>query len=223
MDREGYKPEHIPLATVRRLASYFNCLQRLRERGIQQVSSQQLAERIGIKPSQLRHDLYYFGEFGQPGYGYDVALLEGELAKILNVEPGQNMIIVGAGNLGQAIATYRNFETRGFCVKGLFDINPRLVGLAIGGVQVRDIDEIPEVVAKEKVSIGVITVPAEGAQATADLLIQAGIQGIWNFAPVELQVPEGIPVQNEHLSVGLLTLSYLIKRRPARVPCTSKS
>lgn len=215
MGREGNKIEHIPLAAVRRLPSYFNCLRQLRESGIQHISSHELAEQIGIKPSQLRHDLYYFGEFGQRGYGYNVALLERELAKILNVEQGQNMIIVGAGNLGQAIATYKNLETRGFYVKGLFDINPRLIGLVIGGVRVRDIDEIPEVVAKEKVSIGVITVPSEAAQATADLLVQAGIRGIWNFAPVELQVPKGIPVQNEHLSVGLLTLSYLIRHRSA--------
>jgi len=213
MGREDHKPEHIPLATVRRLASYFNCLRRLRERGVQQVSSKQLADRIGIKSSQVRHDLYYFGEFGQRGYGYEVASLERELAKILNVEHGQNMIIVGAGHIGQAIANYKNFEGRSLYVKGLFDINPRLIGLVIGGVRVRDIDEIPQVVVEEKVSIGVITVPAEAAQSTADILVQAGIRGIWNFAPVELQVPEEIPVQNEHLSVSLLTLSYLMKHR----------
>jgi redox-sensing transcriptional repressor len=147
-----------------------------------------------------------------------VALLERELAKILNIEQGQNMVIVGAGNVGQAIASYRNFQTRGFYVKGLFDINPKLIGLVIGDVRVRDVDEIPQVVEEENISVGVIAVPAEAAQATADLLVQAGIRGIWNFAPVELQVPEGIPVQNEHLSVGLLTLSYLIKNNAVRSP-----
>ncbi len=197
--------------TISRLARYLNCITLLPQDLYHEISSKELAGKIDLKPTQVRQDFHHFGGFGQAGYRYRVpALMEG-LERILGLDQQQNMIIVGAGHLGQAIANYRKFETIGLKLVGLFDINPRLIGMTIRDVPVRDIDEMPNIVESENAIIGIITTPATAAQETADLMITAGIRGIWNFSPTNIAVPPDVVVQNEHLSVGLMTLSYKLK------------
>jgi redox-sensing transcriptional repressor len=201
----------IPQMTISRLARYLNCLSLLPQDLYQEISSKELAGKINLKPTQVRQDFHHFGGFGQAGYRYKVPALIGGLESILGLDQQQNMIIVGLGHLGQAIANYRKFETIGLNLVGLFDINPRLIGMTIRDVPVRDIDEMPDVVERENAIIGIITTPASAAQKTADLMIEAGIRGIWNFSPMDIAVPPDVVVQNEHLSVGLMTLSYKLK------------
>lgn len=212
MDRKVVKKK-IPQMTITRLAQYLNCLTLLPREHYEEISSKALAGKIDLKPTQVRQDFHHFGGFGQAGYRYKVKdLIEG-LEKILGLDRQQNMIIVGLGHLGQALANYRKFERLGLRLVGLFDINPRLIGITIRDVRVRDIDEIPGVVREENVSIGTIATPADAAQSVADLLISSGIRGIWNFSPTNVAVPPNVIVQNEHLSVGLMTLSYKLKQQ----------
>ena len=212
MDRKVGKKK-IPQMTITRLAQYLNCLTLLPREHYEEISSKALASKIDLKPTQVRQDFHHFGGFGQAGYRYKVKdLIEG-LEKILGLDQQQNMIIVGLGHLGQALANYRKFEHLGLRLVGLFDINPRLIGITIRDVRVRDIDEIPSVVEEENVRIGTIATPADAAQSAADLLVSSGIRGIWNFSPINVTVPPNVTVQNEHLSVGLMTLSYKLKQQ----------
>lgn len=197
--------------TISRLARYLNSLSLLPQDLYREISSKELAAKIDLKPTQVRQDFHHFGGFGQAGYRYRVPALMDGLERILGLDQQQNMIIVGAGHLGQAIANYRKFETIGLKLVGLFDVNPRLIGMTIRDVLVRDIDEMPKIVESENAIIGIITTPAAAAQQTADLMINAGIRGIWNFSPMNIVVPPDVVVQNEHLSVGLMTLSYKLK------------
>jgi redox-sensing transcriptional repressor len=171
-----------------------------------------LAEKIGLKPTVIRQDFHHFGGFGQAGYRYKVNNLIEGLEKILGLDQKQNVIIVGVGHLGQALANYRNFDKLGLRLVGLFDVNPRLIGITIRDVRVRDIDEIPSVVQRENVQISIITTPADVAQSTTNLLIESGVKGIWNFSPMNVTGPAGIIIQNEHLSIGMMTLSYQLKQ-----------
>jgi len=202
----------IPHMTITRLAQYLNCLSLLPREHYKEISSKELAAKIGLKPTVIRQDFHHFGGFGQAGYRYKVPNLIDGLERILGLDQKQNVIIVGVGHLGQALANYRNFEKLGLRLVGLFDINPRLIGITIRDVRVRDIDEIPGVVERDNVAIGIITTPAEAAQSTANLLAHAGVKGIWNFSPVNVAGPAGVIIQNEHLSVGMMTLSYMLKQ-----------
>lgn len=202
----------IPHMTISRLAHYLNCLSLLPQEHYREISSKELAAKIDLKPTQVRQDFHHFGGFGQAGYRYKVKNLIEGLEKILGLDKEQNMIIVGLGHLGQALANYRKFEYLGLRLVGLFDINPRLIGITIRDVRVRDIDEIPAVVEEKKVNIGIIATPTEAAQSTANLLISSGIRAIWNFSPINISTPPFVAVQNEHLSVGLMTLSYKLKQ-----------
>ena len=203
--------KRIPQSTVRRLSQYLNCLSLLSSEKCREISSHELAERVGVKSTQIRQDFHYFGGFGQPGCRYNVGQLIGELEAILGLDKPQNMIIVGAGNIGQALAHYDKFEPLGFRLKGIFDVNPRLFGLKIRGVGVRDVKELPRFVKDHHIRIGIITTPARVAQSVADLLVRIKIKGIWNFSPMNVTAPEGVSMVNENLSVGLMTLSHKIK------------
>jgi len=202
----------ISTAVIKRLPRYYRYLGELLENEVVRISSKELSEKMHVTASQIRQDLNNFGGFGQQGYGYNVEHLYNEVAKILGLENHYSVVIIGSGNLGQALANYTDFEKRGFVVEGLFDINPRLVGITVRGIEVQDIDRMKEFVCKNKIDIAVLTIPKTKAPAIANDLTDCGIKGIWNFAPVDLDLDDShIVVENVHLSESLMTLSYRIK------------
>ena len=198
-------------AIIRRLPRYRRYLNELRKQGVKKISSNELSELIGYTASQIRQDLNTFGGFGQQGYGYSVDSLFQEINKILGLDREYKTIVVGIGNLGQAITNYTYYYKIGFNIVGLFDVNPRLVGLSINDVLVRDFSEMSDFVKENDIDIAIICVNRENAQKVADVLVDAGIEGIWNFAPVDLDVPHDVAVENGHLSDSLHTLSFLIR------------
>ncbi len=205
-------PKKISTAVIKRLPRYYRYLGELLENDVVRISSKELSIRMGVTASQIRQDLNNFGGFGQQGYGYNVEHLYTEIAKILGLEKIYNIIIVGAGNLGQALANYLDFEKRGFVIKGLFDVNPRLIGISVRGIEIKDIDKMEEFVKNNNIDIAVLTLPKQKAPKIANDLADWGIKGIWNFAPIDLQVQnEDVVVENVHLSESLMTLSYEIK------------
>ena len=165
-----------------------------------------------VTASQIRQDLNNFGGFGQQGYGYNVKYLYTEIGKILGLEKNHNMIIIGAGNLGQALANYAAFEKRGFVLKGIFDVNPTLVGVSIRGVPIRMMSELREFVSKNDIEIAALTIPKARAVDVANELVEHGVRAIWNFAHTDLNLPEHVIVENVHLSESLMRLSYNISR-----------
>lgn len=179
---------------------------------MERISSNDLSIRMKVTASQIRQDLNNFGGFGQQGYGYNVKYLYTEIAKILGIDRQHNIIIIGAGNLGQAIANYANFEKRGFMIKGMFDINPRLIGLVVRGIEIRGVEDLEHFIVENEVQIAALTIPKTKAPEIADRLVGAGIKAIWNFAHVDLVMPERIQVENVHLSDSLMKLSYSISR-----------
>ncbi len=210
MDR--MKP-NISMAVIRRLPKYYRYLNELMEKGITRISSKEFGRILGFTASQIRQDLNCFGGFGQQGYGYNVRELRDEIANILGINKTKNAIIVGAGNLGQAIANYRGFRGSGFVLKAMFDINPRLVGISIRDIKIMDIDDMGEFIKNSGVNAGIICTPKEGAQSVADRLTGEGIKAIWNFAPTDLEVPEDVIVENVHLSESLMVLAYMMNER----------
>jgi len=167
---------------------------------------------MSVRATQIRHDLNNCGGFGHQGYGYNVEYLYSEIAKILGLENHYSVIVIGAGNLGQALANYTDFEKRGFVIKGLFDVNPRLVGISVRGIEVMDMDSVTDYVQENNIDIAILTVPKMKAPAIANELVACGIGGIWNFAPVDLEISDThVVVENVHLSESLMTLSYRIK------------
>lgn len=206
------KDLQVSITVIRRLPKYHRYLSELLEKGISRISSQELSNLTGFTASQIRQDLNNFGGFGQQGYGYNVEDLHRELGKILGLDKKYNAIIVGAGNLGQAIANYKGFEDAGFKVLSLFDRNPRMIGLKIRDIEVRDVETIRDYIDNHNVEIGIITTPKESAQKVADLYIESGIKGIWNFAPTDLVHPDNVVVENVRLNESLFILSYFLKR-----------
>lgn len=209
-DNNG-EPAYVPEATVLRLPLYLNRLKALREAGVQCISSRALAEQLKIKAGQLRHDFHHFGGFSQPGHPYEVEVLIRRLMEIMALDQSTPYVIVGAGLLGQAIASYSRFEEDGFHLCGIFDINPRILGMSIRDIPVRDMDEMSDFVREKSIPIAVLAVPPSAAQEVADRLVDAGVRGIWNFAPMDLKVPEDVVVQDEFLSVGIMALNYKVK------------
>lgn len=207
MDR---KKSNISMAVIKRLPKYQRYLRELLKRDIDRISSKELSSRIGFTASQIRQDLNCFGDFGQQGYGYNVQDLYDEICKILGLTDDYKMVIVGSGNIGQAVANYLYFEKLGFKLYGLFDKNPKLIGLRIRDIKIRDIDELESFVGENNIDIGIICVPMNTAQSVCDQLTSKGVKGIWNFAPVDLQVDDDVIVENVHLSESLLTLSCLL-------------
>jgi len=207
------RKKNISMAVIRRLPKYHRYLKELLTNDVDRISSKELGERIGFTASQIRQDLNCFGDFGQQGYGYNVKELLNEISGILGLSKEYKMIIIGAGNIGQAIANHTRFQRLDFNLAGIFDVNPKLIGLKIRDVEVIDIDELVSFLKVTPVDIGVICVTKNNAQTVTDLMVENGVKGIWNFAPVDLEVPEEIIVENVHLSESLLTLSCLMNDR----------
>lgn len=200
--------ENIPNAVVKRLPMYYRHLGELRESGVERISSSELSERMNVTASQIRQDLNHFGGFGQQGYGYNVEYLHTIIGNILGLNKIYHVIIIGAGNLGRALANYTNFEKSGFVITGIFDSNPELRGEMIRTVSVSHMDELEMFFEKNKIDIAVLTVPKSAAPDIADRLVKLGVKAFWNFAHVDLKVPEDVVVESVHLSDSLMKISY---------------
>jgi len=195
-------------AVIRRLPKYYRYLSELEALGIERVSSSRMSHDMNLNASQIRRDLNCFGGFGQQGYGYQVGRLKQEIMRILGIGSSYRAVIVGAGNIGQALLKYRHFADEGYEIVAVFDADPNLIGREVAGRPIRSMDELPEFVKNNGVDIGIIAVPKPFAQKTADMLVSLGVKGIWNFAPVDVQVRRGVSVENVHLSDSLYILSY---------------
>ena len=204
--------KEISQAVVGRLPRYFRYLGELKDEGVERISSQELSELMKVTASQIRQDFNNFGGFGQQGYGYNVEFFFFFFGRILGLENKHNFIIIGAGNLGRALGNYMNFERRGFIFKGMFDKNPELIGSDVRGIKVMPMEEMERFVRENDIDIAILTIPKTSAVEVADRLVQNGIRAIWNFAHVDLNVPDGIQVENVHLSDSLMKLSYNINR-----------
>ncbi len=202
--------KEISKAVITRLPRYYRYLGELLEEGVERISSNELSDRMQVTASQIRQDLNHFGGFGQQGYGYNVRHLYTEIGKILGVDRKHNLIIIGAGNLGQAIANYANFEKRGFIIKGMFDVNPRLIGMVVRGIKIRGVDDLEKFIKENDVQMAALTIPKAKAPEIAERLVNAGVKAIWNFAHVDLEVPDDVVVENVHLSESLMRLSYRV-------------
>ncbi len=203
----------IPEATVARLPVYLQMLVEQAELGIDSISSEGLAELAGVNAAKVRKDLSYLGSYGTRGVGYEVDHLVYQVRRELGLDHEWPVVIVGAGNLGQALAGYGGFDERGFPVAGIVDIDPSKVDTVVGGARVRSLDQLSQIVAARNVSIGVIATPPSAAQAASDLLVAAGVTSILNFAPTLLSVPLGVTVRKVDLAVELQILSYHEQRR----------
>ncbi len=195
-------------AVVRRLPKYYRYLSELEAAGIERVSSSRMSTDMNLNASQIRRDLNCFGGFGQQGYGYQVSRLKQEIMKILGIGSSYKAIIVGAGNIGQALLKYRNFDEEGYHIVAVFDAEPALIGRDVGGLTIRPMNELAEFMRGNVVDIGIIAVPKTYAQQLADDLVSMGVRGLWNFAPVDVEARKGISVENVHLSDSLYILSY---------------
>lgn len=204
------KKKNISMAVIKRLPKYNRYLNELVNNDVDRISSKELSEKIGFTASQIRQDLNCFGDFGQQGYGYNVKELNNEIKKILGLTKEYKTIIIGAGNIGQAIANYINFQKMGFDLKEIFDVNPNLFGLKIRDIEIRDVGTLDDYLKENETDIVIICVPSKSAQKICDTVVKNNVKGIWNFAPVDLNVPEDVIVENVHLSESLLTLSCLL-------------
>ena len=203
----------IPDATVSRLPVYLRILGEQRDMGVDSISSDRLAELGGVNAAKVRKDLSYLGSYGTRGVGYEVAYLIFQIQRELGLTHDWPVVIVGAGNLGQALAGYGGFGERGFPVAAIVDVDPAKVGTVLGGVRVRAVDELPQIVTSKRINIGVVATPSVAAQDAADRLVAAGVTSILNFAPVVLSVPAGVEVRKVDLAVELQILSYYEQRR----------
>ncbi len=202
----------ISRAVIKRLPRYRRYLADLQKKNVDRISSNELSNLIGYTASQIRQDLNNFGGFGQQGYGYNIQSLYNEIGSILGLDQEYKMVIVGTGNLGQAIANYTHYYKSGFMVTAMFDVNPRLIGLRINDIEVLDYDQLEGFLRNNTVDIGIICTNKDSAQEVVDKLCDGGVKGIWNFAPMDLQVPEGVAMENVHLSDSLHSLAYYINR-----------
>ena len=201
----------ISQAVVRRMPRYYRYLGDLLEQGVERVSSNELSKLMKVTASQIRQDLNNFGGFGQQGYGYNVRYLYDEIGKILGLNQTYNLIIIGAGNLGQAIANYGKFDRLGFKTIALFDVSPNVIGKEIRGIKVYSLEELEEFCKNNRVDIAALTMPKRSADNTAQRLVELGIRAIWNFAHVDLELADdSVVVENVHLSDSLMQLSYNI-------------
>ncbi len=203
----------ISQAVIGRLPRYYRYLGDLKDEGVERISSQELSRRMNVTASQIRQDFNNFGGFGQQGYGYNVDYLYNEIGKILGLNEEHNLIIVGAGNLGRALTNYSNYENRGFHFMGLFDKNPEFVGKKIGSLEIMPMDKIEDFIIDNGIDIVVIAIPKAGAVQVADRVVKIGVKAIWNFAHVDLNVPDDVVVENVHLSDSLMKLSYNLASR----------
>lgn len=204
--------EKISTAVIKRLPRYYRHLGELLELGVERISSGELSERMKVTASQIRQDLNNFGGFGQQGYGYNVKYLYDEIAKILGLDEKHNVVIIGAGNLGRAIAGYANFEKRGFVITGIFDIDEKLKGTKIRGIEVKHLSELDKFAKNNTIDIAALTIPKNEAVKVADKLVKLGVKAFWNFAHTDILVPSDVIVESVHLSESLMRISYNLKR-----------
>ena len=200
----------IPRPTVKRLSLYLRELELRGEQNQQTTSSKQLGSALGLTDAQVRKDLAYFGQFGHPGIGYQVAELTGQLRKILGTDRKWNAAVVGAGNIGRAVMAYARFRRKGFDIVAIFDNDPAVIGTSIAGRCVRPMEDIGALVRERDIKIGILAVPAGAAQAVADTLIEAGMLGILNFAPVRLDVRDAVSIASVDFSISLEQLAFQI-------------
>lgn len=214
MGRSILDDKGISKAVISRLPRYYRYLGELIENKVERISSGELSEKMRVTASQIRQDLNNFGGFGQQGYGYNVQYLYDEIGKILGIDRIHNVVIIGAGKLGQALANYVKFEKRGFKIIGIFDSNARLEGRKVRNLKIQTLLELPDFLKKNHVEIAALTVPKESALEVTETLIEHNIKGIWNFAHVDLnlKVPTDVVVENVHLSESLMRLSYRLAR-----------
>lgn len=205
-------PHTIPDVVVRRLPIYARSLAYLAEEGVHSVSSQELGDRIGVTAAQIRKDLSYFGEFGKQGIGYNVEYLLGHIRRILGLNEAWPMVLVGAGLLGQAIARYEGFRARGMDIVGVFDTDATKIGLDLGALTVQPYAELSAVLQHQKVQLAIVAVPANDAQAVVDDLVQRGVRAILNYAPIVVQVPQGVWVRHIDPVALLHSMTYYLAR-----------
>ncbi len=207
--------KEISQAVIRRMPRYYRYLGELLDEGVERISSNDLSSRMLVTASQIRQDLNNFGGFGQQGYGYNVKFLYDEIGKILGLDQKHKIIVIGAGNLGQAITNYATFEKWGFIITALFDINPALQNTSVRGIPVYMMEELEAYCSRQPVDIAALTLPKEQAPKTARRLVDLGIHAFWNFAHVDLDVDDrDVIVENVHLSDSLMQLSYnIVKNR----------
>ena len=203
--------KEISQAVIRRMPRYYRYLGELLDEGVERISSGDLSKRMQVTASQIRQDLNNFGGFGQQGYGYNVKYLHEEIGKILGLNQTHNIIVIGAGNLGQALTNYAKFEKLGFKITAMFDVNPALAGVTVRGVRIYLLDELEEYCKENHVDIAALTMPKSKAEAIANRVVNLGIRAIWNFAHVDLELTDkDVVVENVHLSDSLMQLSYNI-------------
>lgn len=203
--------KEISQAVIGRLPRYFRYLGDLKDEGVERISSQELSELMKVTASQIRQDFNNFGGFGQQGYGYNVQFLYDEIGKILGLNTQHNIVIIGAGNLGQALANYMKFEKLGFVITALFDVDPELKGKKVRDIPILMLDELDEYTKNNKVDIAALTMPKSNAEAVAQKVVDLGIKAIWNFAHVDLEIEnKDVVVESVHLSDSLMQLSYNI-------------
>jgi len=212
---------HIPEGVIERLPVYLNVLLQIREEGEQTVSSARLGELSRVNPAQIRRDLTHFGSFGRRGIGYDVETLADRIQRILGSDHIHRLALVGAGNLGSAIAAYDGLSKHGFMVTAVFDNDPARIGGRLGDVIVRGMDELERTIKEQSISIGVVAVPPPAAQEVTDRLAAAGIRVLLNYTPVVVQVPEGVTLHNTDPVQELLHTLYYLSRRESVAPDTA--
>ena len=207
----------ISQVVIKRMPRYYRYLRYLIDEGKERISSAELSELMGVTASQIRQDLNNFGGFGQQGYGYNVKKLHDEIGKILGLDKTHNLIIIGGGNLGKALATTDAFSKHNFYMTAIFDSNEKLKGAMVNDIPIRTMDELDDYYAKNRVDMAVLTIPSEHAQEVADRLIKLGIKAIWNFAQIDLEVPDDVVVQNVHLADSVMRLSLNMIQREKQV------
>ncbi len=213
MEEEIVLGKEISQAVIRRMPRYYRYLGDLLDEGVERISSNELSEKMKVTASQIRQDLNNFGGFGQQGYGYNVQYLYDEIGRILGLQQQHNIIVIGAGNLGQALANYSKFEKLGFVIIGLFDVNPMLRGHSLRGIPIMMLEELESFAAAHKIDIAALTMPKHSADSVANRLVGLGIRAIWNFAHVDLDLMDkNVVVENVHLSDSLMQLSYNMLR-----------
>jgi redox-sensing transcriptional repressor len=202
-------------AVIRRLPKYYRYLTELEQNGVERVSSSQMSRDMNLNASQIRRDLNCFGGFGQQGYGYQVQRLRQEIMRIMGIGSEHSLIILGAGNIGQALLKYRHFAAEGYRITGIFDIDNTVIGKETGGLTIKPLSDIEKFLSGNKVDIAILAVPKQDAQSLADELVALGVKGIWNFAPIDVEARKGVSVENVHLGDSLYVLSYLMRDKDA--------
>ncbi len=210
------KEKRVSEAVIKRLPRYYRYLGDLHVKGVTRISSGELSHLMGLTASQIRQDLNCFGGFGQQGYGYTVESLYHEIGNILGMNRNLNCVLIGAGNLGHAIANYSNFEKRGFYMTAVFDNNPHIIGTTIKDITVSDIKELKKYLDSHRVDIVILAIPGAAVESVIEMIYESDIKGIWNFSYLDLKVPEHIAMVNVHLSDSLMTLAYKISEKEKR-------